>query len=528
MTTDTLIRTERAAAYIRLSELTEETNSPETQRRVIFKYIGMLDCAFDPEVDVFVDLDKSGSKKKVVRPEYDRLMALVRDGHYRHVVTFRVDRFTRRIAQLAPVLEELDDMDVLLHSAKEGLNSDPEGPGRFVMELLASVAGQESRSTGIRVREGQETMAMLGKWRGGSRPTGWVPEPIGVDPSGKATGYRLVLHPPEAEGVMKAVDMAIAGLSFRRIVDELNAAGYRTSTNGSPWITGTLKSILANPILLGQVRYGGRKKSGARAALKARIIRDENGSPVVAHEPLIDEDTWNRLQEALEARTFRFGPRTGSSLLGGIVWCELCRGRMNGAAPTARGTRVYRCRTKYDRTRASAEPCLEGGSISVKGLDGLVEATVVKMLEAGKLAEYRAEIATRKRSKTNGYDATTAKQIESRMDRLHAAFNAGDYDYPGGDDHYRKQLRELGTQLAELEGRRNRRIVEVKVDTFDDLGPGRDVAERWLELPIERRQAIIRAFVQRVAIGKASKPRVWEPDRVGILFVGEPDPWEED
>ena len=41
------------------------------------------------------------------------------------------------------------------------------------------------------------------------------------------------------------------------------------------------------------------------------------------------------------------------------------------------------------------------------------------------------------------------------------------------------------------------------------------------------RQAIIRAFVKRVIVGKAAKPRIWDPDRVDILFVGEPDPWDE-
>ena len=105
----------RAAAYIRLSIMTEDTNSPDTQfsdikRRIdaqgwhFDKTEAIVDQATGTKIaggDLFVDLGISGSKGKF-RPGYEALMKELEN--YDRVVVWKIDRLTRRLSELGNVL----------------------------------------------------------------------------------------------------------------------------------------------------------------------------------------------------------------------------------------------------------------------------------------------------------------------------------------------------------------------------------------------------------------------------------------
>jgi site-specific DNA recombinase len=102
----------RAAGYVRLSVLTEETTSLQTQANDIETFCRKEGWVFDPMRDLFRDEGISGSKRRVRRPGYDALMDQL--DRYDRVVVWKLDRFTRRIAQLADVLETFDEHEVAL------------------------------------------------------------------------------------------------------------------------------------------------------------------------------------------------------------------------------------------------------------------------------------------------------------------------------------------------------------------------------------------------------------------------------
>ncbi|MDX2544974.1 hypothetical protein ACOT81_26135 [Streptomyces sp. WI04-05B] len=127
-----------------------------------------------------------------------------------------------------------------------------------------------------------------------------------------------------------------------QIINDLNEEGVPSPGHASrqtpgkrsdskQWHTTTLRSLLGNPQLPGQVIEDGKP-----------ILRTD-GLPLVNRRLILDMDTWQAFQDELERRA---NPgekrRAGTSLLRGIMHCGVCGERMytfNGRAGQLR----YRC-----------------------------------------------------------------------------------------------------------------------------------------------------------------------------------------
>src|SRR5438034_10313008 len=72
----------------------------------------------------------------------------------------------------------------------------------------------------------------------------------------------------------------LEGKGIAKICQELNRDGYRTKT-GRAWASQTIANILSNPVYCGLARLNGGLKRGK-------------------HEPLIEIDTFNRVQNEMQ------------------------------------------------------------------------------------------------------------------------------------------------------------------------------------------------------------------------------------
>ncbi len=77
----------------------------------------------------------------------------------------------------------------------------------------------------------------------------------------------------------------LEGKGIAKICQELNRDGYRTKT-GRAWASQTIANILSNPVYCGLARLNGGIKRGK-------------------HEPLIEIDTFNRVQNEMQRRIRR-------------------------------------------------------------------------------------------------------------------------------------------------------------------------------------------------------------------------------
>ncbi len=95
----------------------------------------------------------------------------------------------------------------------------------------------------------------------------------------------LQVKPDEARVVSIIFRRYLEGKGIAKICQELNREGLRTKT-GRAWASQTIANILSNPVYCGLARLNGGIKRGK-------------------HEPLIEVDTFNRVQNEMQRRIRR-------------------------------------------------------------------------------------------------------------------------------------------------------------------------------------------------------------------------------
>ena len=190
--------------------------------------------------------DEDASAKSLDRPGMAQLLGMVDRGELGTIIITKLDRLTRRIADIDKLLQLFDRKKVTLISTAESLDT-ASATGRMMVNLIVLMSQWEREIIGERTRE-----AMAGMKRRGLQ-TGNVPygfkrgKIVGTNKQGKAV-YDVAPHEPEQQALrmMSALRSRREPLSFHDIAGELNKAGYRTR-RGNEWkpeyVWGAMKSF---------------------------------------------------------------------------------------------------------------------------------------------------------------------------------------------------------------------------------------------------------------------------------------------
>jgi site-specific DNA recombinase len=271
-------RRKRCAVYTRKSSeegLEQEFNSLHAQREACEAYIrsqrhegwSLVTTAYD---------DGGISGGTMERPALQRLLADIRSGRIDVVVTYKVDRLTRSLADFARLIETFDKHVVSFISVTQQFNTTT-SMGRLTLNVLLSFAQFEREVTGERIRDKIAASKQKGMWMGGNPP-------LGYDPRDR----KLVLNPQEADTVRRLFALYLELGCVRQVKDAADRLGLITKTRiargvpqgGKPFSRGHLYKLLSNPIYLGRIAHKGQLYEGR-------------------HEPLIDQATWDAVQERL-------------------------------------------------------------------------------------------------------------------------------------------------------------------------------------------------------------------------------------
>ena len=299
-----------------------------------------------PDGFVFTDNNASAWRKDRKRPEWDRMVALVREGVLRNLVNYHGDRLMRQPWDLELLLKFADELGVVIASPTGEYRLDV-ASDRFVLRILTAKACLESDDISRRKKAGFARMKLAG------RP------PVPGGQGGRAFGYEkdgVTPVPAEKEAAGEAAERICAGDSQAGICRDLAARGI-TSTTGQPLTYGTLRSILLRPRTAG-------------------LLSD--GTPG-NWEPLITPDQQRRIRNVLAARRAKSGaaPVTTNAhrhLLSGIALCGECSVplQITTAGVTSR--------------RAAGYGCLEPGCYRIRRnathLDAYVTGRVVRALNS--------------------------------------------------------------------------------------------------------------------------------------------------
>src|SRR2546429_4753614 len=106
------------------------------------------------------------------RPALQQLLADIQAGKVDAVVTYKVDRLTRSLADFAKIVEVFDQRGVSFVSATQPFNT-TNSIGRLTLNVLLSFAQFEREVTGERIRDKIAASKRKGMWMGGMSPLGY-------------------------------------------------------------------------------------------------------------------------------------------------------------------------------------------------------------------------------------------------------------------------------------------------------------------------------------------------------------------
>jgi len=181
------------------------------------------------EVRVYVDAGISGSTTD--RPALADLRAAVARREVSAVVVAKIDRLTRRLADLLQLTEAFAARGVAFCSASEQVNT-ATAAGRMMLSLLGTFAEFERDQTVERTRAAVAAKRARGVGHGYER----LGERHGVE-------GRIEAVEEEEAAIALMVSRRAQGASLRTIAAELTAAGYATKRGGA-WRACTVDVVL--------------------------------------------------------------------------------------------------------------------------------------------------------------------------------------------------------------------------------------------------------------------------------------------
>lgn len=217
---------------------------------------------------------------------------------------------------------------------------------------------------------------------------------------------------------------ADSGVSLRWLTMELNRRRVPTRRAGA-WTATGVRYILGNPVYRGCSVFGRRRSGkyhqigddGEMASGRKRGMRP---APIIVpdtHDPLVDAETFERVQEKLARFKLRpCRPRyNGYILTSGVVYCGHCGRPMTGKSSEGKGRgghRYYYCPGGQNGT-------CKGYSVRQDQLDGYTFAMIEdRLLSARAVDQIRAGIHQRLRDRDAHQAAVeTLKQQAATLDR---------------------------------------------------------------------------------------------------------------
>ena len=287
-------------------------------------------------VGEYSDEGKSG-KNIAGRPEFKRMLSDIKSGKddVQSVLVFKLSRFGRNTSDTLNALQYLEDYGVSLICVEDGIDSS--GPaGKLMISVLAAVAEIERDNIHVQTMEGRKQKARDGKWNGGFAPYGYKL----VDKEGEKAKV-LVINEEEAELVRLFYKLYLQGMGLSRVAKWLNDNGYtkKIRQNGSVSLISSafVKGVLDSPVYGGFIAYGRRKNEkidGTRD--EYHVVKQDKDSYKLyegQHEPIIDRETWFRVQAKRELNAFK-REKTHSKehehMVSALLKCPVCGASMYG------------------------------------------------------------------------------------------------------------------------------------------------------------------------------------------------------
>lgn len=490
--------------YLRLSKYHRDGADAIERQRIDLKRKLEADGGWTA-MGEYVDNDSASASAARTRRGWHALNAAIDAGTVEAVAFWKLDRTNRIAARLLEWLGHCRELGVELVSHQDPsdeLNKATAG-AKLVTGIKALLAEVETDTMSERQKAAKAHAAEAGFNHGGTVPFGWALGGRENDAHGRS-GRRLVPHPVEFPALSEAVEMAVRGESLTAIADcWADKYGITTATGRRVYLA-TIRRALTSPRLMGyRMRQVPEFERGVQLNLMDFVVRDSEGNPIVAHEPVCDRVTFERLQRSLKSRQTGTLTPWGSRdwLLTGLVFCPGCDGTLSGSVKTWKRTYgdtakmdVYRCLANARRGKGS---CHSGVSIARDGIEGYVMSWLRGFLNGEHLSAARAEEKARSKD-----DGRQAELDEAREELAALRAQQGSKQFRGA------MVTVLLGMISDAQDRVTALEARNDATPASDLSirDGNELVERWGAMGLAEKRHFISQCVVRIDVtpGKGS------------------------
>ena len=468
-----------AAAYIRVSTDNQTELSPDSQIKTVREY-AKKNGYIIPNEYVYRDDGISG-RHADKRPEFNRMIATakLKPSPFCAVLLWKFSRFARNQEESIFYKSMLRKNGVDVISVSE-----PIIDGIFG-SLIERVIEWGDEYYSIRLSDEVKRGMTERVERGGA---------VSIPSFGYSIeNKQYVINPLTAPIVRQIFTDYLNGIPIMQIARQLNERKIPT-TRGNLWENRTVEYILYNPVYIGKIRWNPKRRT--------RRDYDDPDIMIVdgTHEPIIDEETFNKVQLRLaeQKRTYRRYNRSEIKqpfMLHGLVKCSSCGGTLT---MSQKGVGMQCCNYMHGK-------CKESHYISIKIINDMVISTIEVAFKTGSI-----ELAVKPHSKPKGGEQTETEiralinKEENKFSRIREAYENGVYSLD--------ELKRAKVQTDEILSKLNNSIKELKAKGSQNglintlISQKQDIIPllKTINITEEEKNVILRSFIDKIVFDRAS------------------------
>ena len=336
------------AIYIRLSREDgdkEESDSVGNQRKLLTEYVSRHDNFI--LYDIYIDDGFTGTNFN--RPAFQKMIADIEDKKVNCVVVKDLSRFGRDYIDTGRYLERIfPELGVRFISVSDNIDSIKQAYD-MLLPIKNIFNEQYARDISNKIQATVKSKQKAGEFIGAFTSYGYKKSPVNKN--------KLVIDEYASEVVKRIFAMYAQGIGKQSIAKQLNAEGILCPSeykklNGenykncnrlkttSYWTYSTINTMLHNEMYIGNMIQG---KKHQRMRGKQHKVDKENWVRVEnTHEPIIDRDTWDKVQKLLSKKHRDIDLETNKNIFAGFIKCGDCgRSMMKNFWRRADGSKSY-------------------------------------------------------------------------------------------------------------------------------------------------------------------------------------------
>ena len=322
----------RVGLYMRLSREDgdkEESSSVTNQREMLKRYVSEQPNFFI--VKEYVDDGWTGANFD--RPKFKEMIADIEAGIIDTVITKDLSRLGRERLGVGHYTEiYFPEHNVRYIALLDNIDTYFDAGMNDMAPFKGVINDMYVRDISKKIRRSLIEIKKAGNFLGVTAPYGYQ-----KDPNNK---FHLIINEKEAEVVKRVFRLYLEGNGLTRIAQILTKDGIpvpgesrdigktRRTALYSSWKQTTIRRILDNRVYLGELVQFKRRKINYKSKRRITVPEEERYICRGTHETIIDEESFNAVQNILK-KNKSFKGSKHDYLFKGLLFCSECGARLN-------------------------------------------------------------------------------------------------------------------------------------------------------------------------------------------------------